>query len=86
MFSAEAKQFTTYELVEFIEKKTGMKYSEPHAHCLLRSLGFSAKRIPKIADHAPPSEELEIWQKDVEKEVETLENDGLTLVMADESH
>ena len=31
-------------------------------------------------------EELGIWQKDIEKEAETLENNGFTLVLADESH
>lgn len=82
----EAKQFTAYEFVEFVEKRTGVKYSEPHARRLLRSLGFSAKKVPKIANRVPPREELEVWQKDIEKEAKTLENDGFTLVMADESH
>lgn len=82
----EAKQFTAYGFVGFVEKRTGVKYSEPHARRLLRSLGFSVKKVPKIANRVPPREELEVWQKDIEKEAKMLENDGFTLVMADESH
>ena len=69
-----------------VEKKTGVKYSEPHARHLLRSLGFAVKKSPRISDRVPFREELETWQKDVEKEVEALENDGFTLVMPNESH
>ena len=81
-----AKRLTAYEFVELVEKKTGVKYSEPHGRRLLRSLGFAVKKTPRISDRGPSRGELEIWQKDIEKEVETLENDGFTLVMADESH
>ena len=63
-----------------------MKYSKPYARRLLRSLGFSVKKISEIADHIPPRGELEIWQKDIEMEVEALEKDGFTLIMAGESH
>lgn len=56
----EAKQFTAYEFVEFSEKRTGVKYSEPHARRLLRSPDFSDKKVPKIADRAPPREELKV--------------------------
>ncbi|MBI1658856.1 MAG: transposase [Thaumarchaeota archaeon] len=44
------------------------------------------KKTPRISNHVPPKEELEIWQKDAKKEAEMPENDGFTLVMADESH
>ncbi len=81
-----AKRFTAYEFVELVERRTGVKCSEPHARRLLRSLGFAVKKTLRISDRVPSREELEIWQKDVEKEVETLENDGFTLMMADESH
>ena len=63
-----------------------MKYSEPHGRRLPGSLGFAVKKTPRISDRVPSRKDLEIWQKDVEKEVEMLENDGFTLVMADESH
>ena len=82
----DAKRFTAYEFVELIEKKTGVKYSEPHARRLLRSLGFAVKKTPRISDRVPLKEDLEIWQKDTKREVETLENEGFTLVMSDESH
>ena len=82
----DSKRFTAYEFVELVERRTGVKYSEQHARRLLRSLGFAVKKTPRISDRVPSREELETWQKDVEKEVETLENDGFTLVMADESH
>ena len=81
-----AKRFTAYEFVELVEKRTGTKYSEPHGRRLLRSLGFAVKKTSRISDRVPSREELETWQKDVKKEVETLENDGFALVMADESH
>ena len=81
-----AKRFTAYRFVELVEKRTGVKYSEAHARRLLRSLCFAVKKILRIADRVPPREELETWQKDTKKEVQTLENDGFTLVMADESH
>ena len=81
-----AKRFTAYEFIELVEKKTGVKYSEPHGRRLLRSLGFAVKKTPRISDRVPAREELETWQKDVEKEVEALEDDGFTLVMTDESH
>ena len=81
-----AKRFTAYEFVELVEKKTGVKYGERHARRLLRSLGFAVKKTTRISDRVPSREELETWQKDVEKEVEALENDGFTLVMSDESH
>ena len=80
------KRFTAYEFVELVEKRTGVKYSEPHARRLLRSLGFVVKKTSRMADRVPSREDLEMWQEDVEKEVETLENDGFTLVMEDESH
>ena len=81
-----ANRFTAYEFVELVEKKTGVKYSEPHARRLLRPLGFAVKKTPRISDRVPSREELETWQKDVEREIEALENDGFTLVMSDESH
>ena len=81
-----SKRFTTYEFVELVKKKTGVKYSEPHGRRLLRSLGFAIKKTLRISDRVQSRKELETWQKDVKKEVETLENDGFTLVMADESH
>ena len=82
----DAKRFTAYEFVELVKERTGVKYSEPHGRRLLRSLGFAVKKTLRISDRVPSREELETWQRDVEKEVETLENDGFTLVMADESH
>ena len=48
-------------------------------------LDFSVKKVPKIANQVPPRRDLKIWQKDIKKEVETLENNGFTLVMADEA-
>ena len=81
-----ARRFTAYEFVDLVKKKTGVKYSEPHGRRLLRSLGFVVKKTPRISDRVPPKEDLEIWQKDIKKEVEMLENNGFTLVMADESH
>ena len=81
----DTKRFTAYEFVGMVEKKTEVKYNEPHARRLLGSLGFAVKRTLRISDRVPPREELETWQKDTEKEVETLENDGFALVMADES-
>ena len=81
-----AKRFTAYGFVELVEKRTGVKYSESHARRLLRSLGFTVKKTSRMADRVPSREELEMWQEDTEKEVETLENDGFTLVMEDESH
>ena len=81
-----AKRLTAYEFVELVEKRTGVKYSEPHARRLLRSLGFAAKKTLRISDRVPSREDLETWQKDVKKEVESLENDGFMLVMSDESH
>lgn len=82
----DTKRFTAYEFVELIEKKTGVKYSESHARRLLRSLGFTIKKTPRISDRVLPKEDLEIWQKDTKKEIKTLENEGFTLVMSDESH
>ena len=81
-----AKRFAAYEFVELVKKKTGVKYSEPHGRRLLRSLGFVVKKTPRISNRVPPKEELKIWQKDIKKEVDVLENDGFTLVMVDESH
>ena len=66
------KRLTAYEFVEMVEEKTGVKYSEPHARRLLRSLGFAVKKTLQISDRVPPREELETWQKDTEKEVEML--------------
>ena len=82
----DTKRLAAYEFVELVEKRTGVKYSESHARRLLRSLGFVVKKTLRISDRVPPREELEIWQKDTEKEAETLEKDGFTLVMSDESH
>ena len=82
----DTKRFTAYGFVELVEKRTGVKYSESHARRLLRSFGFVVKKTLKIADRVPPKEEVEIWQKDTEMEVETLEKDGFTVIMADESH
>ncbi len=81
-----AKQFTALGFVELVEKRTGVKYSEQHGRRLLRSLGFTVKKTLRLSDRVPPKEEVEIWQKDTEKEVETLEKDDFTVVMADESH
>ena len=81
-----AKRFTAYEFAELVKRKTGVKYSESHGRRLVRSLGFAVKKTFRISGRVPSKEELKTWQKDVEKEVETLENDGFTLVMADESH
>ena len=77
-----AKRFTACEFGELVERRTGTKYSEPHARRLLRSLGFAVKKTLDIR-RAPSSGEPETWQKDIEKEVEALENDGFTLVMSD---
>ena len=82
----DTKRFTAYRFVELVEKRTDVKYSEAHARRLLRSLGFVVKKTTQIADRVPPREELETWQKDTEREVETLEKDDFTVVMADESH
>ena len=43
--ASDPNQFTVYEFVERIEKRTSMKYSGPHARRLLRSLGSSAKKV-----------------------------------------
>lgn len=59
----DAKRFTAYELVELVEKKVSVKYSEPHARRLLRSLGFVVKKTQLISDHVLSREELEVWQK-----------------------
>lgn len=56
------KQFTAYEFVALVEKG-GVKYSEPHTHRLLRSLGFSVKKVPRIVNRVSPRRDLEIWQK-----------------------
>lgn len=40
----DIERFTAYEFVELVEKKTEVKYSEPHARRLLRSLGFLVKK------------------------------------------
>jgi transposase len=56
-----AKRFTTYRLVELVEKRTGVKYSEAYARRLLRSLGFMVKKTTQIADRVPPKEDLETW-------------------------
>ena len=81
----DTKRFTAYEFVELVKKKAGVKYSEPHARRLPRSIGFVLKTL-RISDRVPPREELETWQIDTKEEVETLENDSFTLMMADESH
>ena len=81
-----AKRFTAYEFVELVERRIGVKYSKPHGRRLLRSLGFAVKKTLRISDRVPSREDLETWQKGVEKEVEALENDGFTLVMVDEIH
>ena len=81
-----AKRFTACEFVELVKKKAGVKYSKSHRRRLLRSLGFVVKKTFQISSRVPSKDELKTWQKDVEKEVETLENDGFTLVMADESY
>ena len=60
-----SKRFTAYEFVELVEKKTSVKYSEPHGLRLLRSLGFAVKKTPRISDRVPSRECLETWQKDV---------------------
>lgn len=44
----EAKQFTAYGFVEFVKKRTGMKYSKSRARRLLRPLSFSVKKIPRL--------------------------------------
>ena len=84
--TGDTKRLTAYEFVEMVEKKTGVKYSEPHARRLLRPLGFAVKKTLRISDRVPPSEDLETWQKDTERGVETLESDGFAVAMADESH
>ena len=81
-----AKRLTAYKFARLVEKKTGVRYSESHARRLLRSLGFAVKKTPRIADRVPPKEEVEIWQKAAEREVETLEKEGFAVVMVDESH
>ncbi len=80
------KQFTAYGFVKLAEKKTGTRYSESQARRILRSLGFTIRKTPRISDRIPPRKDLEIWQKDTKKEAEMLERDGFTLVMVDESH
>ena len=79
----DPKRFTAYEFVERIEKRTSMKYSEPHARHLLRSLGSSDKKVSEIADRVLPRRGLGIWQKDTKKEVEAFENDDFTCMMAE---
>ena len=44
------------------------------------------KKILRMADRVPSKGMVEIWQKDAEREVEALEKDGFTVVMADKSH
>ncbi len=80
------KRFTAYGFVKLAEKKTGIKYSESQARRILRSLGFTIRKTPRISDRIPPRKDLEIWQKDTKKEAEMFEKDGFTLVMVDESH
>lgn len=58
--AGDPNQFTVYEFVERIEKRTSMKYSEPHARRLLRSLGSSAKKVSEIADRVLPRRGLGI--------------------------
>ena len=82
----EANRLTVYEFVELVKKKTGVKYSETHARRLLISFGFRIRKTPRISNRVPPKEDLETWQEDTKKEVEMLENDGFTIVTADESH
>lgn len=54
-----AKRLTAYWSVGLVEKRTGMKYSEPYARHLLRSLGFAVKKTLRIFDRIPSREELE---------------------------
>ena len=75
-----AKRFTALGFVELVEKRTGVKYSEQHGRRLLRSLGFAVKKTLRLADRVPPKEEVEIWQKDAEREVETLEKEYFFII------
>ncbi len=67
-----AKQFTAYGFVKLAEKKTGIKYSESQARRILRSLGFTIRKTPRISDRIPPRKDLEIWQKDTTNEIKIL--------------
>ncbi len=80
------KQFTAYGFVKLAEKKTGIKYSESQARRILRSLGFTIRKTPRISDRIPPRKDLEIWQKDTTNEIKILKKDGFTPIMSDESH
>ena len=53
------KWFTAYEFAELVEKKTGVKYSEPHARRLLRSLGSAVKKTLRIAYRVSSRKDLE---------------------------
>lgn len=60
---ADIKKLTVYEFMDLVEKKSGVRYSEPHARRLLVSFGFSIVKDAKLPDHIPPGENLELWEK-----------------------